>query len=219
MEDPICSHPTRAEQLDILASIVADHAAPEDQILDFGCGTGYVAKLIFEKRSDLRFVGVDLKPESLEAAIKNLSPYGDRFDGFAGNLETLDEIGIPDGPYRFAMTALTFHDLPDEAKQGVISFAAKRLTPDGYFLLYDRLRLTEADTFPLQKSVWARIEREHGRGMRTSESFDQYEADIAPNNRPGRLIDYASWFADASLVMQVLHLHGNVALIGGAKLG
>ena len=71
MEDPIGSHPTRAEQLDILASIVADHAAPEDQILDFGCGTGYVAKLIFEKRSDLRFVGVDLKPESLEAAVKN----------------------------------------------------------------------------------------------------------------------------------------------------
>ena len=58
------------------------------------------------------------------------------------------------------MTALTFHDLPDDAKQGVISFAADRLTPDGYFLLYDRLRLTEAGTFTLQRSIWARIERE-----------------------------------------------------------
>lgn len=219
MDDPIGSHPTRGEQLDILASIVADNAAPEDRILDFGCGTGYVAKLIFDKRSDLRFTGVDLKPESLEAAVQNLAPHGDRFDGFAGNLEALDEIGIPDGPYRFAMTALTFHDLPDDAKQGVISFAADRLTPDGYFLLYDRLRLTEAGTFKLQRSIWARIEREFGRGMRTAEDFDQYQADIAPNNRPGRLSDYAKWFADAGLVMQILHLHGNIALIGGAKLG
>ena len=40
MDDPIGSHPTRGEQLDILASIVAENAAPEDRILDFGCGTG-----------------------------------------------------------------------------------------------------------------------------------------------------------------------------------
>ena len=43
MDDPIGSHPTRGEQLDILASIVADNAAPEDRILDFGCGTGSVS--------------------------------------------------------------------------------------------------------------------------------------------------------------------------------
>ena len=114
------------------------------------------------------------------------------------------------------MTAL-IHDLPDDAKQGVISFAADRLTPDGYFLLYDRLRLTEAGTFTLQRSIWARIEREFGRGMRTAEDFDQYEADIAPII--GKIGDYAKWFADAGLVMQILHLHGNIALIGGAKLG
>ena len=217
MEDPIGSHPTRAEQLDILACAVADTARPEDRILDFGCGTGYVASLIFEKRDDLRLTGVDLKPESLAQAKENLAAHGDRTDWFAGNLESLEEIGIPDGPYRFALTALTFHDLPDEAKQGVISFAANRLAADGYFLLYDRLRLTEAPHFPLQCSIWNRIEREFGRGMRTAESFEAYEGDIAPNNRPGRLSDYQEWFAAAGMTAQILHLHGNVALIAGAK--
>lgn len=217
MEDPIGSHPTRSEQLDILATLIADQAAPEDRILDFGCGTGYVANLIFEKRSDLRLTGVDLKPESLSAAAENLSAHGERTEWFAGNLEALDDIGVPDGPYRFALTALTFHDLPDEVKREVIGFAAARLTDDGYFLLYDRLRLTEAPLFPLQQSIWSRIEREYGRGMRTAESFEAYEGDIAPNNRPGRLSDYVGWFADVGMTAQVLHLHGNVALIGAAK--
>ena len=131
MEDPIGSHPTRAEQLDILATIIADIAAAGDRILDFGCGTGYVAKLIFDKRADLNIVGVDLKPDSLEQAKQNLAPNEDRFEGYAGNLESLDDIGIPDGPYRFALTALTFHDLPDEVKKGVIDFAVERLAADG----------------------------------------------------------------------------------------
>ena len=106
MEDPIGSHPTRAEQLDILATVIADSAAAGDRILDFGCGTGYVAKLIFDKRADLNIVGVDLKPDSLEQAKQNLAPNENRFEGYAGNLESLDDIGIPDGPYRFALTAL-----------------------------------------------------------------------------------------------------------------
>ncbi len=217
MEDPIGSHPTRAEQLDILATVIADSAAAGDRILDFGCGTGYVAKLIFDKRADVSVVGVDLKPESLEEAKRNLAPNEERFEGFAGNLEALDDIGVPDGPYRFGLTALTFHDLPDDAKKGVIDFAAKRLTADGCVFVYDRLRLTEAATFPLQQSIWRRIEREYGRGMRTAENFEAYEADIAPNNRPARLADYFEWFGAAGLSTQILHLHGNVALIAGAK--
>lgn len=217
MEDPIGSHPTRAEQLDILATAIADQARPGDRILDFGCGTGYVAKLIFDKRDDLRFTGIDLKPESLAAAADNLSAHADRLEFFPGNLESLDEIGIPEGPYRFALTALTFHDLPDEAKRKVISFAADRLSDDGYFFLYDRVRLTEAAVFPLQQSIWRRIEREYGRGMRTAESFEAYESDLAPNNRPARLSDYSSWFVEAGMTMQIMHLHGNVALIAGAK--
>ena len=219
MEDPIGSHPTRAEQLDILATVIADRAKIGDQILDFGCGTGYVAQLIFEKRDDLRITGIDLKEEALLEARRNLASNGDQFEGYAGNLEALDEIGVPDGPYRFAITALTFHDLPDEVKREVIGFAAERLTDDGYFFLYDRLRLTEADTFPLQQSVWHRIEREYGRGMRTAQSFEDYEADIASNNRPASLSDYFEWFIAVGLSTQILHLHGNVALIAGAKRG
>jgi len=219
MDDPIGSHPTRAEQLDILATMITDQAKPNDRLLDLGCGTGYVASLIFKKRSDLHLTGVDIKAESIAEAKTNLISYKERTDWLVGNLEAIDEIKIPDASYQFIITALTFHDLPDSAKLDVISFASKRLSPGGFFFLYDRLRLTEKNFFSLQKSIWNRIERVYGRGMRSAESFEAYEADIMPNNRPGRLDDYIEWFDKAGMKAQILHLHGNVALIGGSKVG
>lgn len=217
MDDPIQRHPTRSEQLDILAALVAAQARPRDRVLDLGCGTGFVAKLIFDCREDLRYVGVDLKPESLAEARANLAAFADHTDWVEGNLMDPATIQLPDGPYRFAFSALTFHDLTDEAKRRVIAWVAERLTPDGYFLLYDRLRLTERNLFPLQQAIWDRIERVHGVAMRTAADFDAYEADLASNNRPASLADYFDWFRAAGLAAQVLHLHGNVALIGGAR--
>lgn len=219
MDDPIGSHPTRAEQLDILATMITDQAKPNDRVLDLGCGTGYVASLIFDKRNDLYLTGVDVKEESIVDAKINLISYKDRTDWFVGDLEMIDEITIPDACYQFIITALTFHDLPDSAKRDVISFASTHLSSEGFFFLYDRIRLTEKSFFPLQKSIWNRIDRVYGRGMRSAESFEAYEADIMPNNRPGCLDDYIEWFGKAGMKAQILHMHGNVVLIAGSKVG
>lgn len=52
--------------------------------------------------------------------------------------------------------------------------------------------------------------------MRTADSFAAYEADLSETNRPARLDDYRAWFEALGMASQVLHLHGNVALIGAA---
>ncbi|MCC7274117.1 MAG: methyltransferase domain-containing protein, partial [Alphaproteobacteria bacterium] len=113
MEDPIRRHPTRAEQLDIIVRAVADQARPGDGVLDLGCGTGYLGHLLFRAREDLRYVGVDRKGESLEAARANL---GDGVRLVAGDLSAIATIAGLDGPWRFIVTALTFHDLDDGGK-------------------------------------------------------------------------------------------------------
>jgi len=215
VEDPVQRHPTRGEQLDILATLIADTVDQGQAVLEFGCGIGYVAHLILEKRPDLDIVGVDRKGDALQQAQDTL-PAG-RFTAIEGDLEAIGDIAIPDKAYGAIFTALTFHDLPDPAKQAVIAAAAARLAPGGCFLLYDRLRLDAPSLFPLQQSIWSRIERVHGRGMRTADSFNAYVEDLGTDNRPARLADYLDWFPAAGLTPQVLHLHGNVALIGGAK--
>lgn len=216
MEDPVQRHPTRGEQLDILTTLIADTVPEGGAVLELGCGVGYVAHLIYEKRPDLAIVGVDRKTDALKQAAAALADRA--FEGVTGDLEAIADVGIPQRPYHAIVTALTFHDLPDAAKRRVITFAAERLAPGGVFLLYDRVRLHEPALFALQRSVWTRIERVHGAAMRTAESFDAYETDLGTDNRPARLLDYLDWFPAAGLAAQILHLHGNVALIGGARV-
>lgn len=217
MEDPVQRHPTRAEQLDILATVVADAVEEGDAVLDLGCGVGYVAHLLLTRRPTLRLAGVDRSEEALAAARRNLAEAGDRVSLIAGDLEHIAGVLLPHPSYRFVISALTFHDLSEAAKRAVIAKAAAVLAPGGVFLLYDRLRLSEPALFPLQQSIWRRIEREYGRAMRTAVSFEDYLADLGSDNAPASLEEYFAWFREAGLAPACLHLHGNVALFAGAR--
>lgn len=217
MEDPIRRHPTRAEQLDILADLVGGLAGPGDAVLDLGCGTGYFAHLLHGRRPDLCYVGFDRKGESLTAAAGNLAAWGRNVRLVEGDLAQVGEVAGLDGPWPAIVSVLTFHDLDDRAKAAVIAWAAGRLAPGGAFLLLDRIRLTEPSLFPLQRTLWARLERVHDEGMRSADDFAAYERDLGTDNRPATLADYSAWFAAAGLAFQPLHLHGNIAILAGAR--
>jgi tRNA (cmo5U34)-methyltransferase len=216
MDDPIQRHPTRAEQLDILTTLVAESTAPGDPVLDLGCGTGYLQYLLAAKRQDLSVTGVDMNEASLAAASERFNGKGD-YTWVQGDLRALESIEMPRQDYKVAVTCLTFHDLSDAEKQATIAWTAAHLAEDGFFLLMDRIRLTEAPLFPLQVTLWNRLEKVHGVAMRSADTFDDYIADFASNNSPGRLNDYGTWFEAAGLTSQVLHLHGNIMIMGAAK--
>lgn len=216
MQDPIGGHPTRSEQLDILVEIVTDMAQSGDALLDLGCGTGYLEHLLTARRRDLALIGVDRKGSALEEARARFAPLGAGAVFVEGDLSRPEMLVLPRQRVRFVVTALTFHDLTDDGKRALLAWACERLTTDGLILLYDRIRLDQPSLFPAQQAIWRRIERVHGAAMRTAADFAAYEADLSDTNRPARLDDYRAWFAELGLAMQVLHLHGNVALIGAA---
>ncbi|MDA0703680.1 MAG: class I SAM-dependent methyltransferase [Proteobacteria bacterium] len=216
-EDPIRSHPTRAEQLDILSDLVADRAGEGDRVLDLGIGTGYVARLILDKTPLISLTGIDLKAESLDAARETLAGRVKALDLVEGNLEDLADLDVPAGPYRAIYTVLTFHDLPDEAKIAAIRWSAERLAPGGALFILDRIRLHRPALFPLQIALWNRIERIYGSPMRSAVDFDSYIADMGERNRPARFEDYFAWMEDAGLAPSCLHLHGNIGLFAGMR--
>ncbi|MBM3540414.1 MAG: class I SAM-dependent methyltransferase [Alphaproteobacteria bacterium] len=216
-DDPVKNHPTRGEQLDILASVAAQWLKPGDAVIDLGIGTGYVARMIAARVPGLRIAGVDLKTESLAKARATLSPLAAELALIEGNLEELDRVRAPAWPYRVAVSVLTFHDLPDEAKRRAITWVAGGLAPGGVFLFMDRLRLDSPALFPAQLALWRRMERVYGYSMRRADDFAAYEADLGATNRPARASDYAAWFAEAGLKADLVHRHGNIALYAAAK--
>jgi SAM-dependent methyltransferase len=217
MDDPIQRHPTRTEQLDILVRVLADSVPDGGHVLDLGCGTGYIDWMLLQRRGDLRLTGMDFKPESLAEAKAALADWTGQVTLLQADLMQADGMSAAGTGFDAAFTALVFHDLDDAAKQACIRATADRLKPGGVFLVYDRVRLTEAACFPLQQAVWRRIEQEHGVAMRDATDFDAYQADLASNNRPATLQNYFDWMPAAGLSAQLLHLHGNVMLMGGVK--
>ena len=221
MEDPIQRHPTRIEQLDILAEAMADavRALPEGpgRILDLGCGTGYFPYRLSQKVTGMAYTAVDLSQDSLSAAQENLAGSGLEFRGVVGNLMEVGGIDVGAEPFDLVCTCLTFHDLTDDGKQAVFRWVAERLADGGYFFVYDRIRLTSEALFPLQRSLWRRIESVYGRGMRTAASFADYQADLGQGNDPAALADYLEWYEAAGFEAACLHQHGNVVLLAGRK--
>ena len=217
MQDPIVRHPTRAEQLDILVSAIADTCPPVGRVLDLGCGTGYAGYLLAGKRPDLRFTGVDLSADSLAEAKANLTSFSSTPELVAADLSDLPQLAPVAGSFDAIWSALTFHDLEHRAKQALIGWMVRQVSDDGFVFVYDRVRVTQAETFPLQQAIWKRIESVHGAGMRTADSYAAYVDDLDRTNRPAPLADYFEWFADAGMTAQLLHLHGNIMLIAGAR--
>jgi tRNA (cmo5U34)-methyltransferase len=217
MHDPIARHPTRAEQLDILVTAVAETCPRDANVLDLGCGTGYVGHLLAAKRPDLHFSGVDVSAEALDEARTHLAGFQATPALVHADLTQLAQLAPAQGSFNAIWSALTFHDLEHPAKQALIGWMAQQVSDDGFVFVYDRVRLTQAETFALQQAIWKRIEVVHGAGMRTADSYAAYVEDLDRTNRPAPLADYFSWFAQAGLTAQLLHLHGNVMLMAGAR--
>lgn len=217
MDDPIRRHPTRGEQLDIMVTFIVDQAGPGDYFLDLGCGVGYVGGLILDRHPELKMLGVDLSSDVLDAARANLAHVTDRVAFTQGDLGSLNDADIPGKSYRFITSVLAFHEISDLAKQAAIEWSAKHLADHGFFFLYDRIRLDEPVLFSVQQSLWQRIERIYGEEMRTAENYEEYRESFADRTPPASLQDYLGWFDSAGLAAVCLHLHGNTALICGAK--
>jgi len=107
---------------------------PDDHVLDLGCGTGTMALLIREQRTESIVVGVDGDPRALAVARRKVEQAGQtiQFDeSFA------DRLPYPNGSFDRVLSSLVFHHLTHDDKLAAMREVLRVLKPGGWFHLAD----------------------------------------------------------------------------------
>jgi ubiquinone/menaquinone biosynthesis C-methylase UbiE len=107
---------------------------PGECLLDLGCGTGTLTKMIAESDPELHVVGFDADPATLKQAQKKLSSLGGRVtlqQGFA------QQIPFSADSFDIVVSSLFFHHLTREQKIEVLNEMFRVLKPDGRLHIAD----------------------------------------------------------------------------------
>lgn len=111
---------------DLAASIPTDAA-----VLDVGTGPGVLLVELAQRRPDVRLTGVDLSPDMISAAGRNL--------GERGSVRVADatDLPFPDAAFDVIVSSISLHhwDHPDRAAAEL----ARVLRPGGRLVVYDFL--------------------------------------------------------------------------------
>jgi ubiquinone/menaquinone biosynthesis C-methylase UbiE len=112
-----------------LADDIAAEAPEGAAVLDVGTGPGVLLVELARRRPDLRLTGVDLSPDMIAAAARNL---GDRAEVRAADVTDLP---FEDGSFDLIVSSLSLHhwDHPAQA----VPELARVLRPGGRVLIYD----------------------------------------------------------------------------------
>lgn len=210
------THPTRAEQLDILTSVLANKYKEGEFIVDIGCGSGQVEELIFNKIPTAQIVGVDYSAEMLGVAKERLGNYPDNFKIVIKNIPELQNSDLPIEKCQYVISVQMLHEITNEQKEELFSKVYELLEIEGQFLIMDRIKV-DLETFSdSYQGVWKRLEEKFD--WNSASSYEEYQEVIKQkNDTPASLAEYLECLEKVGFKAATLHLHFDRALIVGIK--
>jgi ubiquinone/menaquinone biosynthesis C-methylase UbiE len=109
---------------------VAEHVrpGPDDRVLDLACGT---ARILAALPSDVRYVGLDISTEYIDAARRRWGSRG------AFHAVDVREATVPPGSFERVLMMGVLHHLDDESCRIVLGVAAQALTSGGHLIAID----------------------------------------------------------------------------------
>jgi tRNA (cmo5U34)-methyltransferase len=110
--------------------LLAEQVAAEGHLLVLGAGGGLELKALAGMQAGWRFTGVDPSPDMLAVA-------GEVCAGFAGRVTLIEGVigDAPPGPFDGAVSLLTFHFIPREARLETLRALHARLKPGAPFVM------------------------------------------------------------------------------------
>ena len=194
-------NPDRANQLDLLITLL-ERVGPDDcWMLDLGSGSGQVETLIFERIPHARVACLDSSEEMLKLASERLEAYGDRYHPFSGDMNCLEAVEFPHASYAAVFSSQALHEIPHESKRAVYEKVFELLRPEGAFYILDRIEPRFDDLPDEYERVWDRLNRDVDRPM----SFDEYrERYDSKGDYPASLDEQLAWLKAAGFLARAL---------------
>jgi tRNA (cmo5U34)-methyltransferase len=209
-------NPTRAQQLDLLAALVAAEYRPGSTILDLGAGSGQVAAMLLQARPDARIVAVDSSPAMLALAKERLAKAGDSVSFVEGDFAEPEQIVLPPRDYGIALLIQTLHHVPHDRKRRALAVVARTLSPGGLLILADRLTLADDALRSVHGSMWTWLER--GAGVKSGWSADDLFGRLAKKaDHTASLEEHLAMLREAGFTAACLQLELNRAVFVGRR--
>jgi ubiquinone/menaquinone biosynthesis C-methylase UbiE len=109
---------------------------PQGQLVDIGCGPGYLAAKIYQKFPDVKIVGLDINELTLKNAKRTWLP--DLYPGLEFLIGDAQQLPFPDCSLDLIVSSLSLHHWPDA--QAAFQEIFRTLKPDGIVLIFDLRR-------------------------------------------------------------------------------
>jgi|SRR5579859_484571 len=209
-------NPTRSEQLDLVAALVAAEYRPGSTILDLGAGSGQFEALLLGARPDARIVVVDSSPAMLTIAKQRLAAAQGCVSFVEGDFAEPERIALPPRDYGIALLIQTLHHVPHDRKRRALTMLARTLSPGGLLILVDRLTLGDGALRSVQGSMWTWLERRAD--VKSGWSADDLFRRIAnKEDHTASLEEHLSMMREAGFTAACLQLALNRAVFAGRR--
>jgi ubiquinone/menaquinone biosynthesis C-methylase UbiE len=119
-----------------------------DEILDVGCGTGFVTEEMVRRFGTSRVTGVDPSEGMLERFRAKLTDLGAEVTLVQAGVH---DMPVPDGAFDAVVSGMAFHWFPD--KPGAIAAMARRLKPGGVMAVLASGTGTDAEFLDVLRAI------------------------------------------------------------------
>jgi tRNA (cmo5U34)-methyltransferase len=203
--------PYYPEMLDALVSSIPFDKTEPIKVIDLGCGTGTVSKLVKSVFPDAVITCLDVAEHMIEMAKKKLSGLSD----IKYKIEDFNHFNF-DNKYNVAISSLSLHHLvTDKDKKNFYRRIYKALTPEGVFYNADNVIASNDYLQGFYMNKWKEF-------MRKSISEEEIENNWIPRyyveDRPAKLPDQLIWLKEIGFTdVDVIWKYYNFAVYGGRK--